>query len=215
VDGLNVRIGLQADLTWSGFNDGYLDAGMADGARPFLWLWWMLGPAKQHCDQCPALAENSPYGAPGSGENELNQTPGDGQTDCGAACRCSWTYGPGPEYAYTPWNPRTFVEWTDNLPQNMPPSTLLPADNRPLGVPMPDTSDLSDEHKSILDRFRDNALKWDRLRGSWPELGGLFSPANGLSVVDWEQLTTEQRSALWGVISAIKDWNDTTSGGET
>jgi len=212
VDGLNVRITLQADLTWSGFNDGYIDAGAEDGARPFLWLWWMLGPAKQHCDQCPALAENSPYGAPGSGENELTQTPGDGQTDCGAACRCSWTYGPGPEYAYTPWNPRSFADWNANVPANFPIATLFPDGNADLAVPPAGAAILTDDQKSALDRFRNNAAKWDRLRGQWPAIDNLFTPTNALASVDWEQLDPEQRSALWGVISAIKDWIDTTGG---
>lgn len=199
VDGLNVRINLQADLTWSAFQDGYVDAGAEDGARPFLWLWWMLGPAKQHCDQCPTLAEGSPYGAPGTGENELTQTPGDGQTDCGAACKCSWTYGPGPSYAYTSYYPRTFADWTANLPQNSPFTD-------PLQLPLLASMDLSDTQKSILDRYRNNAAKWDAIRGQWPEIGQMFAPGNALASVDWEQLDADQRGALYGVMSAIQDW---------
>lgn len=87
------RIGLQADITWSGFQDGYLDAATADQAGLRLQLWWELEPAAQHCDDCPEYAAGSPYDAPGSGGNELDATPGDGHTQCGASCKCSLRYG--------------------------------------------------------------------------------------------------------------------------
>lgn len=87
------RIGLQADVTWSGFQDGYVDAASADAAGLKLQLWWELEPSAQHCDDCPLYAAGSPYDAPGSGGNELDATPGDGHTACGASCKCGLRYG--------------------------------------------------------------------------------------------------------------------------
>lgn len=91
---LGARIMLQADLTWSGMQDGYVAAGWGDSANPYSSLWWNLEPAAQHCDQCPVFAAGSPYDPPWvEGGNILNATPGDGNTDCGAACRCDLSYG--------------------------------------------------------------------------------------------------------------------------
>ena len=47
---LSVRVDLQADLGWSGLQDGYAQGGGQDVASPFQWLWWTLGPVKtEHC----------------------------------------------------------------------------------------------------------------------------------------------------------------------
>src|SRR5262245_16439420 len=58
-------------------------------------VWWILNPHHMHqCEDCRRLAAGSPYGKPGSGRNELFQTPGDGRTSCGADCTCILSYTP-------------------------------------------------------------------------------------------------------------------------
>lgn len=46
-------------------------------------LYWVYTPGAEHCSECPALAEGSPY-LPGN----LLQYPGDGNTECGVNCKC-------------------------------------------------------------------------------------------------------------------------------
>jgi hypothetical protein len=98
LDGLTARVSLSADIAWTGLQDGYLAAGTVDPANPYAYVWWQLEPTvKQHCNDCPYLAAGSPYTAPGSGGNELTQTPGDGGTECGAGCKCTLEYGSSQE----------------------------------------------------------------------------------------------------------------------
>lgn len=60
-------------------------------------VWWILDPNySHHCDGCKRRAAASPYGAPGSGFNELWVAPGDGGTECGADCTCTLSYDPPP-----------------------------------------------------------------------------------------------------------------------
>lgn len=68
--------------------------------QQFSKLWWVLDKRDLYgcCIDCQHLAARSPYDPPGSGGNELHQTPGDGQTECGAACTCFPSYDP-PERA--------------------------------------------------------------------------------------------------------------------
>lgn len=50
-------------------------------------VWWRLGEAAQHCNDCLSLADASPYNAD---EMEyMGLAPGSGHTECGAFCRCS------------------------------------------------------------------------------------------------------------------------------
>lgn len=73
-----------------------------DPASPFARLWWVLDPDDPYpCADCQRRAATGPYGRPGSGNNELDATPGDGQTRCGAACSCDLSYTP-PSRLWTP-----------------------------------------------------------------------------------------------------------------
>lgn len=92
---LDNRVALQASVTWSGLQDGSIAAGANDPANPYNAVWWLLQPVRtQHCGDCVDLAVKSPYDPPwaGAGSNQLNQTPGDGQTECGAGCHCELDY---------------------------------------------------------------------------------------------------------------------------
>jgi hypothetical protein len=63
--------------------------------RSYTHVWWILDPTHtHHCEDCKHMAAHSPYGAPGSGSNELSQVPGDGETSCGADCTCILSYAP-------------------------------------------------------------------------------------------------------------------------
>jgi hypothetical protein len=74
----------------------------ADPAAPHAQVWWVLNPDDPYpCPECQAFARRSPYGRPGSGRNELDATPGDGHTRCGAACSCALRYDP-PVTLWTP-----------------------------------------------------------------------------------------------------------------
>lgn len=44
---------------------------------------WVLDPTAEHCSDCLQLAVGSPYTI-----DELDQSPGDGQTECSVGCRC-------------------------------------------------------------------------------------------------------------------------------
>lgn len=50
-------------------------------------VWWRLGDAKQHCNDCVALADNSPYKS--DDLEVMGLAPGSGHTECGAFCHCS------------------------------------------------------------------------------------------------------------------------------
>lgn len=92
---LDNRVVLQASVTWSGLQDGSIAAGATDPANPYQQVWWILQPVRtQHCGDCVDLAVKSPYDPPwaGVGSNQLNQSPGDGQTECGAGCKCELDY---------------------------------------------------------------------------------------------------------------------------
>lgn len=89
---MGARLILQGNILWPAMQNGYLEA----GAQLRTKLYWDLDPmARVHCADCPAIAAASPYDPPGSGGNELNQTPGDGHTECGAGCRCALRYADG------------------------------------------------------------------------------------------------------------------------
>jgi len=47
-------------------------------------IYWILGGAEDHCDECPELAERSPYLPV-----ELKRYPGSNQTPCKMNCLCS------------------------------------------------------------------------------------------------------------------------------
>lgn len=96
--GTGIRLELQGQLTWTGLQDGYSDAGDNDPANPYRWLFWDLEPLARHCEECPAFAEGSPYDPPWiPGGNILTTVPGAGATACGAGCHCSLRYGSAAE----------------------------------------------------------------------------------------------------------------------
>lgn len=53
-------------------------------------VWWRLGDAQNHCPDCVALADNSPYQL--DEVEAMGLAPGSGHTECGAFCRCSLEY---------------------------------------------------------------------------------------------------------------------------
>lgn len=53
-------------------------------ASPFTAIFdWVLGGAEEHCEDCPVLAEGSPYS-----RDTLYTTPGAGDTPCLCYCKC-------------------------------------------------------------------------------------------------------------------------------
>lgn len=144
VGSLGARIGLQADLTWSAGEDGYVAAGGGDHANPYDELWWDLEPVAKHCADCPDVAAGSPYSAPGTGANELDQTPGDGATECGANCKCSLRYA----YMGGP----AFYDWSDFFPPDMP-----AMDGVDSLRPSPPPISQSDQSRDYWQRFRPEA----------------------------------------------------------
>lgn len=206
LDGLDPRVQLQADLTWTGMQDGYYDGSMYDAANPWYWVEWQLEPLAQHCDDCLSYAAGSPYGPPGSGDNELDASPGDGSTACGAACKCSLGYAP---------NDTAVVYGTGTLPPDAPVSP------EQLTVPAPaPNEDLSDGQKAALDAARDAFEQWDAVRGELPELPDLFgvgeeqgeeTPFLGPLIASWDQLTPAQQRAVERLIEAIQMWKDATA----
>jgi len=187
------RADLQAAIGWSGIQDGYLLGGQNDGAAPFALVYWELGIVKtQHCDDCPAIAAGSPYNAPGSGGNELMQTPGDGRTACGSKCNCSLAYKPLAEresiYVAQQWQnyynsvrgggsgvdyvPSTIEDFTKQGPDvvtgsfNQQMRDQLPQE--PLITPPQVPIEVA--QKRALDRVRGARAAWDEVRAQYPDL---------------------------------------------
>jgi hypothetical protein len=70
----------------------------------FTQVWWVLDPRDEYgcCPSCQKKAANSPYTRPGSGENELQRTPGGSSTECGTGCTCRLSYEPPEQYQWPP-----------------------------------------------------------------------------------------------------------------
>jgi hypothetical protein len=196
---LGVRLQLQADLAWSGMQDGYLDGGAGDEANPYAQVWWNLEPLAEHCTDCPDLAAGSPYDPPGSGGNELNQTPGDGNTICGANCKCDLTYQPGRGDG---------AQIGAVLPKNMP---SLDQVGGTFAVPNPVAADLTDNQKAGLDALRAAMRQWEKVRGDRPSLPSAFDPEAALDLGDWEDLTPEQHDALDAYLNGLISWSVATN----
>lgn len=201
------RITLQADLTWSGAQDGYVAAGFGDSANPYSSLWWDLEPTAAHCSDCPVFAANSPYDPPWTqGGNILNATPGDGNTECGAGCKCDLRYGgavgatrtqdwkawlpngtPGlpdgpmqpvqPPAQKQPAKPQQPQQPTNQPAANIPPSPFEPIRRSPYGPVIPG-GEFNAEQKKALDMYRLAELMWNDVRGQLPELPNFFTLAN-------------------------------------
>ena len=109
-----------------------------------------------NCGDCPDLAAASPYTAPGSGGgNELPQTPGDGGTACGGACKCTLRYGSSQASgAASDYMPEIAKSWhADNAAMPAPPSSATPPTG--MGLPAAATTKLPppEPWRSIADRI--------------------------------------------------------------
>ncbi len=232
-DSLGARLDLQAEITWSGLNDGATDGGMADPANPYGALWWVLGVAKEHCEQCPLYAAASPYDPPwtggGIGGNQLNATPGDGHTDCGAACKCSLTFETPSSGAQ--WNalyeglaslyesdPTAFAGFVDQamaagVQEGEP---LLPDE-------VPSQAVLVDGQKQALDLYRATVTAWEEWRGLWPPMPDLMGASGDFfaALPAWDFLSPKQQSLIDQALEAVLLWGAATrnfmagTGGET
>ena len=231
---LGARIMLQADLTWSGAQDGYVAAGWGDSANPYQALYWNLEPVKtEHCSDCPVMAAGSPYDPPwtqGPDANILNATPGDGNTECGAACHCDLSYGPPdasrPVLDMKRWVPEGMPGLPDGpmeprpvppapppeQPARVPPSPFeLPEGARrsPYGPIIPG-GEFTDGQKAALDLYRLAELEWNDVRGQLPELPNFFTLANpnfSWPRLKWEELTRRQQKALSLALEAWFRWS--------
>lgn len=144
------RLALQSEITWAGLQDGYAEAGAVDPASPFAQLYWVLGPVKtQHCDDCLRYAAGGPYDRPGSGGNELEATPGDGHTSCGAACHCGLVYGMAGMGA-----PQ--ISGFSGPAAPPPPPNMAWPDEPPPDV----TAGFDDEAATLFDDYRDAVMAW-------------------------------------------------------
>lgn len=231
---LGARLSLQADLTWAGGQDGYVEAGWADSAaNPYGALWWDLEPTAQHCSDCPALAAASPYDPPWiAGGNTLMTTPGDGATECGAGCRCSLRYGDGgsmpmvPQPAQPPdltapspgedvvvEGPQTVRQQQRNrFPQARTPMT----DDQIARLPhvAPPRGDLTSGEQRALDLYREAGRQWAIVRGTLPDLPswwqmlglGVDPYSHGPLFPALDQLTPEQRRVIKLLDSALDIW---------
>lgn len=234
---LGARISLQADLTWSGGQDGYVQAGWADSAaNPYGALWWDLEPTAQHCEDCPVLAAGSPYDPPWiDGGNALMTTPGDGTTECGAGCRCSLSYGPGgagnasnmvPQPTTPPDITPATVPGEDVVTQVSPsPSYRRPQapmsaeDIATLPHVAPPLGDLGRGEQRALDLYREAARQWAIVRGTLPDLPswwqvlgmGVDPDSHGPLFPAMDTLTPEQRRAIKLLDEAISTWYATSS----
>lgn len=217
------RIVLQADLTWSGGQDGYTQAGWTDGANPFNKLWWDLEPVAQHCPGCPMLAAASPYDPPwtsGTGGNVLMQTPGDGQTECGAGCKCSLRYGSSAGDVYPDvldmktWAPPGIPSDVEGVPEGpMRPAPVPPprvGSGRGETSPAIPGGNFSPGQKRALDLYRLAELNWNAVRGSLPELPNFFTLTNPNfeppRLPHWDTLTRAQQQALEMAFEAYAVW---------
>lgn len=192
---LGVRIGLQADLTWASMQGGYYDGNLHDPANPFYWVSWNLEPLANHCPTCPDYAARSPYGPPGSGDNELDATPGDGHTECGAACKCDLSYGPGQDGS-------NVGAW---LPTGMP---GVPSDFTP---PVPGGATLTDDQKAALDVVRAAMTAWGKVAPDLPPLPSPFDPSATAELPAWDALTPEQQDVLDRYVNGLVSWSVSTN----
>lgn len=234
--GVSGRVNLQAEIAWPGVQDGYAQAGAQDNANPFQFLYWILGAVQtEHCDDCPQYAANSPYNAPGSGGNELDATPGDGKTACGAGCKCYLSYQPGGQLEqqasdaiwsrwFNPQNLQAFATSSGigaDLGYGYDPAAVreaaatAAASPPQVNIPVPSDDDLSDEQKAALDAYRVAIDRWDAVRGDLAKAPAFYSARLdelfvGDGLPDLELMTPAQRIALFRLWDALQLWDDAT-----
>ena len=201
------RVQLQAEVSWVGLQDGYAAGGASDPAGVYDVLYWDLEPGAQHCLDCILMADSSPFTI-----DRLNQTPGDGQTECGASCKCDLRAGV---------SSAALEGATASVAQRLPNDYTVPpqfpggvaATSEPVPAPPAETP-LSREQKGALDSFRSALDGWDRVRGELPPLETLLAPADGPEAEAWagvtmDQLTPEQSAALDAYVQALGAWGAT------
>lgn len=226
-NGVDTRIGLQAEIVWVALNDGYTDAGGKDVAIPWLGLYWILGLVKtMHCADCPEIAAGSPYDPPGTpGGKTIYQSPGDGQTRCGAGCKCWLEYGL-PSVSL----PKNYVYDGMNLPgPGAAPVVARGAADvaehraraeanyswREAQLLSPESEMLSGGQKLALDLFRAKWQAWEDVRGELPPLPDMFALEEQAQEIPdleayWGQMSEKQRQTLIGIQEAISSWNAAT-----
>jgi hypothetical protein len=193
------RVQLQAEVSWVGVQDGYAAGGANDAAGVYDVIYWDVEPGVNHCLDCILVAGGSPYTL-----DTLNQTPGDGRTQCGAGCKCDLRYGVSANTAP--------AKLAARLPGDYP----IPGQQQTV-VPRPPTDGtLSTAQKQALDTFRASLARWDEVRGGLPPLETLLAPqsaaeASAWSAISIEQLNSAQRKALDGYVSALGEWAATFS----
>lgn len=210
---VGARLVLQADLTWSGGQDGYVAAGFGDSANPYQSLWWDLEPTAQHCATCPMFAAGSPYDPPWTqGGNILNATPGDGNTECGAGCKCSLRYGGGsvPALDMKRWVPPGAPDLPAGPMAPVPPPPPARGGSGSAVSPAIPGGTFTDGQKRALDLYRLAEDRWNQVRGDLPELPNFFTLANPhfepMRLPPWETLTRQQQRALQQAFEAYAVW---------
>lgn len=206
------RVQLQAEVSWVGLQDGYAAAGAGDPAGVYDVLYWDLEPGANHCLDCILMAGGSPYTI-----DQLNQTPGDGRTECGASCKCDLRAGVSHNAA-----PANLAA---RLPSGYPMSDIFPQASQQTPeqqtpeqqttqqqVPRPPAeSPLTARQKEALDVFRSSLAAWDKVRGELPPLETLLAPESAAETSAWagisvEMLTPAQRAALDAYVRALGEW---------
>lgn len=192
------RVQLQAEVSWVGLQDGYAAAGATDSAGVYDVIYWDLEPGALHCFDCVIVAGGSPYTI-----DTLNQTPGDGRTECGASCKCDLRAGVSPTAA------AGGASLAARLPSDYPIAGAQATE--PMPAP-PDTPEgLSSPQKQSLDDLRTALASWDRVRGDLPALETLLAPESEAQAMRWsgvsvEDLTPAQRTALDAYVEALGGW---------
>lgn len=204
-DSVANRVALQAQVTWPAMNDGYVDAGVSDTANPFALIWWNLDPASQHCYDCPMYAAGSPYTAPGSGGNELGNTPGDGTMECGAACKCALDYAaPEAGPVLDALNQAMADQWSRFLSGD-PASPLQP---QTVGGMQPKGTVFTPLQRGYIDEMRAAQADWNAARGDLPENPDWLKPSDWSNVkaTPWGALTPYQSEILQRMSQINMDW---------
>lgn len=196
------RVQLQAEVSWVGLQDGYAAGGASDSAGVFDVINWDLEPGANHCFDCVVVASGSPYTLA-----TLNQTPGDGRTECGAGCKCDLRWG----VSATARTPQLAARLPSDYPMTRQTQQSVP---RP-----PADGALAQPQKQALDNLRGSLSAWEQVRGDLPPLEGLLAPEGASEAAAWstisiEQLTSAQRAALDGYVSALGEWTVATQPSE-
>lgn len=204
---VSVRADLQAQVVWTGMQDGYVYGGGADPVNIYSLVYWVLEPAAQHCNQCPELAADSPYNAPGLGGHELPATPGDGFTDCGAGCKCSLEYRPAGAIE---------TQQLDTILRAIGQSGIidLPSDGLPAGPSSVPDDGFSHNQMRALDLYRATARAWDddrflpdgQVLPTFPPFVANWVGWEGWDELNWDALPPKQQQLINQMLEARLLW---------